>query len=1112
MSTIGPKIILEGEKEYRKAIGDVNSSMRVLRSEMRAVSAEFDGNANSVDALRKKNEVLSKQQAEQEKRVKLLRGALEGATKEFGANSRQVNTWQTQLNNASAYLLKLNRDIENNQKYMKEAEQSTNKTAKSIDEFGKQVDGASQKTSIFGDVLKANLASDAISNGVKKLARELGTAIEESIELASDLEEVQNVVDVTFGEGADVIDTWADSIGRAHGVSTLYAKEYVGVMGSMLKSMDLADDQVLEMSKNLVELAGDMASFYNVDIQTMFEKIRSGISGQIVPLQQLGINLKVSSLEAFALAEGMEKTYAQMDQSEQSVLRYNYLMKVTADAQGDFARNIDSLANQQRIADLQREEMLMKLGDAVIPAVARATVKLNEAMDGMGDNMAEVAEILAEGIVDAFIWMIDNSDKIVAGLKGIGAAILTKKAGDGVLYVVNAYKVLTTTTQAATVAQTAFNTVSKANIYVMLASAIIGAAVALDSFVSSSKKATDETAKMDEETKRLIESSERLTKEIKDRATAWQDEQRSIEANYGAARVLSDKLYELADKEQKTNAEKQEMMSLVEQLNKLIPDLNLVINEQTGLLSKQKDEVGELIDRFKDLAMTRAAEDKYTELLKARIDAEIQLNDLVEERNKLEEELNYEELKDKVPKFVELRTKAYLSLNKEEKQYLKDNKGLMDEVVKASDRLIPYTKQIGNLEKEISNLSNTTNSMENFISESFKSSSTYLDSFSAKYQKYLNEQTQAEVGTLEDRQEKISKIYEQTSKELNKQLKAEERAFAKSQQKRVEEVQKAQEKELAEVEKTHKAKLDLLNEEYLQKIKTVDEDRYKELKKIQDEIDAIDNQQEAEDRALKAREEAEKKAELQARVESAKTIEERMDAQKELQKHEQRVAKERLKEERGLQKDILKEQKDTINKGFDEKVKAIEAEQKKEQDKLAEQFKGEKEAISERYKLKLEALKEEQELEKDALRDRQTEYKDYLREQKELAIANSKEIYEEDLAKFKMNQALKYDEAISSDEQMKKVIKNYAYEQIARGNNRVEARRIVESNDLNEMLRYYNPSNALKTSVPQPTGINYSLIENAMSKALKNLNLSVKIGTKEIGQIIDERIAYNLRR
>ena len=737
MSTIGPKIILEGEKEYRQAITNVNKSMSVLKSELKSVTAEFEGNANSLEALSKKNEILNKQQAEQEKRIKLLRGALENAAKQYGENSRQVQDWQIKLNNANAYLLKLNREINDNEKYMKEAESSTKKTARSIDEYGKQVDGAAKKTSIFGDILKANLVSDAISDGIRKLANVIGDSIEQSIELASDLEEVQNVVDVTFGKGAENIDSWAESMGDAHGVSVLFSKQFAGTMGAMLKSMQVTDDQVIEMSKNLVQLAGDMASFYNIDVETAFAKIRSGISGETEPLKQLGINLNVANLEAYALSEGIKKAYSEMTQAEQVTLRYNYLLKTTADAQGDFARNIDSLANQQRIADLQREEILMKLGDAVIPSVTRATVKLNEAMDGMGDDLAEVAEILAEGIVDAFVWMVDNSDKVIAGLKGIGAAILTKKAGDGVMYVVSAYKTLTTATQAATTAQLAFNTASKANIYVAIASAIIGLATAVSTYVSSTKKAIDEVVKMDEATKRLIDSSKKLTQELKERSETWKDEQRSIEANYGTAKVLSDKLYELADKEQKTNAEKQEMISLVEQLNKLIPDLNLNINEQTGLLTKQKDEVGKLIDRFKDLALTRAAEDKYTELLRSRIDAEIQLNDLVEERNRLEEELNYKALEEKVPRYLELRRRAYLSLNKEEKQYLKDNAGLMDALEKASNRLFPYITQINELEKELSKLSNTTESVEKFISESFKSSSTYLDSFSAKYQNTL---------------------------------------------------------------------------------------------------------------------------------------------------------------------------------------------------------------------------------------------------------------------------------------------------------------------------------------------------------------------------------------
>ena len=1109
MSTIGPKIILEGEKEYRKAIADVNSSMRVLKSELKAVSAEFDGNANSVEALRKKNEILTKQQAEQEKAVKLLRGALESVTKEFGENSRQAQQWQTRLNNAQAQLSRLNKELGDNDKHLKEAERATDKTAKSIDEFGKEVKEATEQTSVFGDVLKANLLSDAVFDGIKKLGSLMIDMIKDSKDLASDLLEVQNVVDVTFGNNADEIDDWANKLDDAFGLSELRGKEFAGTLGAMMKSANIVGDELIETTQKIVERTGDLASYYNSDLPNAFTKARSLITGESEPLKQWGINMTVANLEAYALAEGLGKLYSEMEQGEQIMTRVNYFLKATADAQGDFTRNIESQANQERIMQLQREEMLKQFGEAVLPAVTRATMKLNEAMKEMDGDLTKVAGVIADDIVDALVWIIDNSDKVIAGLKGIVTAMAFKKAGDGLLYVVNAYKTLTAATQAATTAQAAFNTVSKANIYVALASAIYGVAIAVDSYVGSAKKAADETAKMDEETKKLIDSSKQLTKEIRDRVGAWEDEKRSVETNYGAAKVLSDKLYDLADKEQKTNAEKKEMISLVEQLNNLIPNLNLTINEQTGLLSKQKQEMSELIEKYKDYAMTRAAEDKYVESIKDRIEAETQLNYLVQKRAEIEEAINYKSMEADLTRYMELWGKSYFSMTKEEREFVKTHKNIVDEWSRANQKILPFAEQIRDLEGELENLAYTTEKMDEFISELFSKDPSASGNFASKYQKYLDEQTQAEIGTLEDRQKKISRIYEETSKELDKQLRAEERAFAKSQQKRVEEVQKAQQSELKELEKAQKVKLDLLNEEYLEKIRVVDEDRYKELKKIQDEIDSIDAQQEAEDRALQAREEAEKRAELQARVENAKTIEERMEAQKDLQRHDERVARDRLKAERGLQKDVLKEQKETINKGYDEKIKTIQAEQKAEQEKLAEQYSNEKEAIAERYKLKLENLKEEQELEKEALRERQTEYKEYLREQKELAIANSKAIYEEDLAKFKLNQALKYEETVSSEAQMKKAIQEYAYKNMQPGNARDS---ILRTNDLSEMLKYYNPSSAIKSSVPQTTSMDYGAIEEAMTRAVKKLNLSVVVDNKVLGKIVDEGINRNLRR
>ena len=88
------------------------------------------------------------------------------------------------------------------------------------------------------------------------------------------------------------------------------------------------------MSTSMAGLAGDMASFYNLDYDTAFEKLRSGISGETEPLKQLGINMSVANLEAYALARGITTSYNKMTQAQQATLRYNYLMSVTADAGG----------------------------------------------------------------------------------------------------------------------------------------------------------------------------------------------------------------------------------------------------------------------------------------------------------------------------------------------------------------------------------------------------------------------------------------------------------------------------------------------------------------------------------------------------------------------------------------------------------------------------------------------------------------------------------------------------------------------------------------------------------------------------------------------------------
>ena len=214
--------------------------------------------------------------------------------------------------------------------------------------------------------MAGNIVGKLAAAGIGSILLSWGKA---AVQAASDLEEVQNVVDTVFGTSSKQIETWAKNAGTQFGLTETQAKKFTSTLGAMMKSSGLAGDEIVGMSTDLAGLAADMASFYNMDFETAFEKIRSGISGETMPLKQLGINMSVANLEAFALAQGLEKTFSQMDQGEQTMLRYQYIMQATSDAQGDFARTTDGYANGVRMLETNLTNLRTKLGDVLLTVV-----------------------------------------------------------------------------------------------------------------------------------------------------------------------------------------------------------------------------------------------------------------------------------------------------------------------------------------------------------------------------------------------------------------------------------------------------------------------------------------------------------------------------------------------------------------------------------------------------------------------------------------------------------------------------------------------------------------------------------------------------------------------
>lgn len=282
-----------------------------------------------------------------------------------------------------------------------QAEAALIQAQEQVDQLGEYIRQNEKKQEDFNDELEDG-ASAADGLG-KKIMGIVGAYVglsalkeqaSQAIGFASDLQEVQNVVDVAFGSSSKVIDEWAETTLEAYGLNELSAKRFAGTMGAMLKSSGMSGDAVTDMSMKITELAGDMASFYNLEGEEAFNKLRSGISGETEPLKQLGINMSVANLEAFALSQGIKKAYSEMSQAEQVTLRYNYLLQTTQDAQGDFARTSDSFANQQKLLTENWKAFTGEIASNALPALSGAISMLNGTITFLSDNWGIISPIL----------------------------------------------------------------------------------------------------------------------------------------------------------------------------------------------------------------------------------------------------------------------------------------------------------------------------------------------------------------------------------------------------------------------------------------------------------------------------------------------------------------------------------------------------------------------------------------------------------------------------------------------------------------------------------------------------------------------------------------------
>lgn len=221
-----------------------------------------------------------------------------------------------------------------------------------------------------------------------------------TITLASDLAEVQNVVDVTYGKYKDVIEDFASTSIMNYGMSELTTKQVASRFQAMGTAMGFAQGKMTDMSIELTKLTGDMASFYNVEQDAMATSLQAIFTGETEPLRKYGLDLTQATLAEWAMKQGLDANISSMSQMEKTMLRYQYVMANTGAAQGDFLRTQDTWANQTRILRQNLEQLAAIIGGTLINALKPFVKALNAAMS----HIIAFAQTVSDALGKIFGW------------------------------------------------------------------------------------------------------------------------------------------------------------------------------------------------------------------------------------------------------------------------------------------------------------------------------------------------------------------------------------------------------------------------------------------------------------------------------------------------------------------------------------------------------------------------------------------------------------------------------------------------------------------------------------------------------------------------------------
>lgn len=300
-------------------------------------------------------------------------------------------------------------------------------------ELRKEMNNANK--SISGLQKSASKSASGVTSAFKMLktgiiALGIGKVIKDSIQSGMDAIESDSLFETSLGNSADAVRSWSDEVSNALGLSAVSMRKNTGVIYNMTSSMGVAEDNALKMSQGISLLSEDMASFYNLDSEEAFNKLRAGLTGETEPLKALGILVDENTVKQVAYSEGIAENGAELTQQQKVLARYMAILKQTGNAQGDLARTINSPSNQLRALKQQVTNLgiafsnfLMPVVSAVLPYLTAFARVVTQALNGLssllglsGTNASDETKKISEN-VGGLGSGIDDANKKAKKLK-----------------------------------------------------------------------------------------------------------------------------------------------------------------------------------------------------------------------------------------------------------------------------------------------------------------------------------------------------------------------------------------------------------------------------------------------------------------------------------------------------------------------------------------------------------------------------------------------------------------------------------------------------------------------------------------------------------------------